>query len=1453
MKKQYMDYGSLRDRNTYISEKNLKQIDYTKKGQVYQVTHNGEGNSLSFMNKAFISFTYGGKAIEDFGLIAITVNDRLERQTPPTHEDYVTQYKMVHGQYYWGSHYNAREMIITLATDGMTQQELDSFKHWFQPGEIRELILSEHPNRGILARISQAPQISVIPFKRQTYSVINEKEIENNIIEYKGNIQLNFVMDDPFWYAINDVLGDLQQDQNGYYRLVDQWTDQNGNLNNVLNEDAYKVIIEDKIPTGNMVSTEINLGNDIKIIPDRKYKYTLTNDIVEAKIDGSLVGGTPLINEVDDHGNELDTYPMSGGIIGPLFLRGFNYDENITYLDPLWVKQRQMISLDRSNNNILGNIIASDYPDEYVITRLLPAKMGSTISLISPYPESQLCIALYDKNDQNFLEQKWLYNNISIEENNNKSRSYTLDKDYYIRLYVSIFDLRRDINYSSDEQNIEVYDINNIVEVNIMTFNEQNNIVKKILFDEKITEINQDWISIGQKIELFSGNQLQVVDEEIQNETPYIAMTEYLPIKAGSIIKKNSDNIASFKYIDRLEGFIYDINDKNILIDHFFVNNSYEFQQSCYIRFNIVLKDNVIPTIKLINSLFDFELYTIQEKNQAYYFYSGNAPSYPEISFSVPFHFDNYGFIDTFNSAMVNGNDNYNTLTLESEFKHELKLTNPSIITSYNHVIAKLLDNSTTNMAISLAIQAFRLQIGHPVIRNWIINCINIYQHTYNSQQNINDSNKLLTLTDEMKHMLLLYMPYVFANYNALNLPQFDSDPIEVYAPKEITVDYDNNTKKIINEKYIDGREKVIRAIANTTLSIALQTNNVLYYQWEFSLDGNKWYAMRDQGAWVGSTSSTLKCLNDSVEGHNGITQNDFNKYYRCLVSNNDDAKYSDVIQIQKQDSTLHFLACPEDVIDKDFGSTVVLEWRAKNYKSGQTKILYHTPGSQQWLILEDNILSDAIIDRNLTDIGGIIHFEFKINSDTIQGYWFSVQIENDYKNEDNPNNPLNAIDNIDGINYQGTILNVMNTLSTNNSTIQISYREYGSADTFSGNYNYNTSFQIAEGKQVKITVNNIFNTIDSSGFEVSSNGSTWYVATANETFNKSHLVTPQIAYGISSIHWVAKLTDNNYYIRFNARGINNQQQYLPSESGFKLNRIVSKSQELLAPIYLETNIKQYAGKTFNIAIEDNNQGQVTYTWWYKADQSAAQWTQVTASNISGTNTNTLIFTNAELSQSGLYKVTLTKNNNSYNDDTKYVKLVIYNELTIQTDLSAGGVTDLVYYNNQLDSPCQITLTCAANYADDCNWFYIINNVNTELTNIVTKSTSNNVLTTTLDTSIFTYRQLLNGIQFYCRFINNTSKDVLMTNTIMPTVQEQPLPSVTIEPETFVNWNWYWPLNVVDVDISTGIIISQNSGSALVPCTCTYDEYYKFEGVPARKELSITDDGVPWATGQQDV
>ena len=234
--------------------------------QVYQATHLSDGKSDSYMNRSFISFSYGGKNIEDFNLIACVNGDRMERQLTGNFNDLITSYDVINGQYYWGTYFTNNEMSFTLATDGITQPELEDFIHWFKPGEIKELILAEHPNRAIMARVAAPPIFSTIPFEKKVEFVLDGQTVNTSTTLYKGEIQLDFIMDDPFWYSKLSLL--IRKDEENE-EWVKEWKDANGNNVSVLDsKDALKIIYEDGIPilpsTDNLFFTsKILLGNNL--------------------------------------------------------------------------------------------------------------------------------------------------------------------------------------------------------------------------------------------------------------------------------------------------------------------------------------------------------------------------------------------------------------------------------------------------------------------------------------------------------------------------------------------------------------------------------------------------------------------------------------------------------------------------------------------------------------------------------------------------------------------------------------------------------------------------------------------------------------------------------------------------------------------------------------------------------------------------------------------------------------------------------------------------------------------------------------------------------------------------------------------------------------------------------------------------------------------------------------
>ena len=260
----YRDYGTFGNGQAPL-------VETTKpKTQVYRATHEGDGDTrLPYMYRSFISFSFGGKNIEDFGFIASIDGDRWSRDGYSEFEDLTTDYDVLDGKFYWGTHFTDHELEFTLATDGVTQKQIDEFLRWFSPGKIRELILAEHPNRVIQARVSNPPNLQFIPFEEPTTVKIGGRDYKTSTTLYKGEVELNFTMDDPFWYSKINVFGELDE-STGVYN--ETWTDANGNTVNVADDpDAIKVVLEDGIPFLDMISESMILG-------DNNYAYVRPNN-----------------------------------------------------------------------------------------------------------------------------------------------------------------------------------------------------------------------------------------------------------------------------------------------------------------------------------------------------------------------------------------------------------------------------------------------------------------------------------------------------------------------------------------------------------------------------------------------------------------------------------------------------------------------------------------------------------------------------------------------------------------------------------------------------------------------------------------------------------------------------------------------------------------------------------------------------------------------------------------------------------------------------------------------------------------------------------------------------------------------------------------------------------------------------------------------------------------------
>lgn len=202
-------------------------VDAIKRSQVYMATHDEGGNRLPLAQRSFISFSYGGVNIEDYNFISITEGDSISRNLYGNFNDITSSYEVMDGQIHWGSFFENNALSLRLVTDCLTEKELAELKVLFKPGVAKELILAENPNRGIMARISSPPAYELMVYEEKTSVKIAGQDYDTSTTLYKGFINVEFVMDDPYWYSIENIITD-------------------DTLTN--NSDKVKMILEDGVP-----------------------------------------------------------------------------------------------------------------------------------------------------------------------------------------------------------------------------------------------------------------------------------------------------------------------------------------------------------------------------------------------------------------------------------------------------------------------------------------------------------------------------------------------------------------------------------------------------------------------------------------------------------------------------------------------------------------------------------------------------------------------------------------------------------------------------------------------------------------------------------------------------------------------------------------------------------------------------------------------------------------------------------------------------------------------------------------------------------------------------------------------------------------------------------------------------------------------------------------------------
>lgn len=165
--------------------------------QVQELTRN-----LMPWGKEYIDFSFAGRHISEFGLVAVTSGDRYQFAGSPEFEDETSNVNGVWGQYYWGTNFKTKTYSYSLATDGITERQLEDFKYHFRPGNYGQFYEDAWFDRYCYVRVKTVIDFSFIPFQEEI-EIAGTKFLSRI---YKGECKLTFIQDRPFMHSFYQVL-----------------------------------------------------------------------------------------------------------------------------------------------------------------------------------------------------------------------------------------------------------------------------------------------------------------------------------------------------------------------------------------------------------------------------------------------------------------------------------------------------------------------------------------------------------------------------------------------------------------------------------------------------------------------------------------------------------------------------------------------------------------------------------------------------------------------------------------------------------------------------------------------------------------------------------------------------------------------------------------------------------------------------------------------------------------------------------------------------------------------------------------------------------------------------------------------------------------------------------------------------------------------------------------------
>lgn len=486
---EYRDIGYIGNRASQPVLVNDNQIT-----QVYLATHEGVDKYLPLMQRSFISFSWGGKNIEDFGFLVTTDGSFLQKKIYGNFTDNITESNILDGQIYWNTHYDSNDINFSLSTDGITEAQFNEFKHYFQPGIIKELVLAENPNRAINVRLSETPELHMIPFEKKIIKKIVGQEYETSTTLYKGSIFLSFIADEPFWYSKVNVL-DYKNSAGKYEQ--GKWINTNGEKVDILqDQDALKIIMEDNIPILDMILNTSEEGT-----------VTSFSDLISFGTK-EFIGSS---NIKTSESSKIGYAIVGKGHVYPAIL---NYSEGIEISPP------SIISTDDSATDSVSSAAYVYYPGTAPCKPVLYFTITPTINETSGY-----ITIPYNSFGTNSKE----YNTIVFQSQQKKKLKFTLPNFYMS--YNQVIQI-----FNNIKENMTWEQIKTLIRDNIKHWIVRNYAIRIVSF----ISIIQDYQDITWL------NKTAIKNRCIEEMIKFLIPTEEVKLSADYIIDCNAGQATAF-------------------------------------------------------------------------------------------------------------------------------------------------------------------------------------------------------------------------------------------------------------------------------------------------------------------------------------------------------------------------------------------------------------------------------------------------------------------------------------------------------------------------------------------------------------------------------------------------------------------------------------------------------------------------------------------------------------------------------------------------------------------------------------------------------------------------------------------------------------------------------------------------------------------------------------------